>query len=69
MTVFDPQYSTKVSFNTPIMIKMLKERDIGKLIHWFENGEPNKKLAAAAWKNFCCLIGLKLLNSYGNLVG
>lgn len=55
MTVFDPQYSTKVSFNTPIMIKMLKERDIGKLIHWFENGEPNKKLAAAALEELLLL--------------
>lgn len=45
---YDPQYSTQVAFNTPIMESMLEKRDIGLVVHWFENGEPNKNLAAAA---------------------
>lgn len=45
---YDPQYSTQVAFNTPIMESMLDKRDTKLVIHWFENGEPNKNLAAAA---------------------
>lgn len=45
---YDPQYSTQVAFNTPIMEAMLEKRDTKLVIHWFENGEPNKNLAAAA---------------------
>lgn len=45
---YDPQYSTKVAFNTPIMEAMLGKRDIELVKHWFEHGEPNKNLAAAA---------------------
>lgn len=45
---YDPQYSTKVSFNKPIMLDMLEKRDIQKVAHWLEHGEPNKKLASAA---------------------
>lgn len=46
--VYDPQYSTQVAFNRPIMESMLAKRDIELVKHWFEHGEPNKNLAAAA---------------------
>lgn len=49
---YDPQYSTQVAFNTPIMKKMLEQGDINLVKHWFENGEPNKNLAAAALEEF-----------------
>jgi hypothetical protein len=45
---YDPQYSTQVAFNRPIMSQMLQKRDITLLQHWFEHGEPNKNLAATA---------------------
>lgn len=45
---YDPQYSTQVAFNRPIMVEMLQKRDINLVKHWFEHGEPNKNLAASA---------------------
>lgn len=48
-TTYDPAYSTTVSFNKPIMLGMMKARDITLVQHWLENGEPNKKLATAAF--------------------
>ncbi len=45
---YDPQYSTQVKFNTPIMNEMLNKRDISLVKHWFDNGEPHKKLASEA---------------------
>lgn len=46
---YDPAYSTTVSFNKPIMLGMMAARDISLVKHWFENGEPNKKLATVAF--------------------
>lgn len=48
---YDPQYSTQVAFNRPIMEAMLQKRDIALVRHWFEHGEPNKNLAASALDN------------------
>jgi hypothetical protein len=48
-TTYDPAYSTTVSFNKPIMLGMMKARDITLVQHWLDNGEPNKKLATAAF--------------------
>lgn len=46
---YDPQYSTQVSFNTPILLCMVREKDITKISHWLNNAEPHKKLADAAF--------------------
>lgn len=51
-TQYDPQYSTKVSFNTPILQTMLGKSDLELVKHWLENGEPNKNLAAVALRHF-----------------
>lgn len=59
---YDPKYSTKVAFNTPIMISMLKERDMDKVMDWFDNGEPNKKLATAALETFIRMQWIEPLN-------
>lgn len=50
--VYDQKYSTKVAFNTPIMLDMVKKKDINLIKDWFENGEPNKKLASTALEAF-----------------
>lgn len=57
---YDPQYSTQVSFNRPIMETMLNKRDIALVEHWFEHGEPNKNLAASALE---CLLHMEWIEA------
>lgn len=53
--VYDDKYSTKVAFNAPIMNAMLEKRDLSLVVHWLENGEPNKKLATQALQTLLLL--------------
>jgi hypothetical protein len=59
---YDPQYSTQVAFNIPIMKAMLEKHDINLVKHWFENGEPNKNLASAALQEFFYSNWIEALN-------
>ena len=52
--VYDPQYSTQVKFNTPILLAMVNERNLVKLNHWLNNAEPHKKMATSAFET--CLV-------------
>jgi hypothetical protein len=52
--VYDPQYSTQVKFNTPILLDMVNERNLDKLNHWLNNAEPHKKMATSAFET--CLV-------------
>lgn len=51
-TEYDSQYSTKLTFNAPILQAMLCKGDIVLVQHWLENGEPNKNLATVALRHF-----------------
>lgn len=61
-TQYDPQYSTKIAFNAPILQSMLGKGDIVLVKHWLENGEPNKNLAEVALRHFLAQNWIDALN-------
>lgn len=64
---YDPQYSTQVAFNRPIMVEMLLKRDISLVKHWFEHGEPNKGLLASALDQMLFMQWIEALDLLWNL--
>jgi len=64
--VYDPQYSTQVKFNIPIMLEFVEAKDLAKLNHWLNNAEPHKKMADAAYTKALSLNWIEGLDALWN---
>lgn len=47
--IYDPQYDTQPNFNAPIVEGIVLNKNIDKINHWIDNGNPHKRLAEVAF--------------------